>query len=170
MMNFKRYLVPLFSVSLCAVFLIGGWFLYPKLEFMSIKDEHFDQEKAALNRLLQNSSEIYRIWKEGEDSHEWISVKKECSKYYKLNLPFDESLLRCNPMLLQCHALFNKKLNYHFVKPEGESKKLYKMITKSNLGHIGIPSSGYLFTIEDNLSRKQLDFVLSDQCHEVFLQ
>ena len=157
-------------MSLCAVLLIAGWFLYPKLEFLNTKDEQFDQEKAALNRLLQNASEIHRIWKEGEDSHEWTSFKADCLKYYKLNLPFDESLLRCNPMLLQCHALFNKKMNYHFVKPEGKNNKLYKFVTKSNLSHIGIPSSGYLYKIEDNQSRKQLDFILNDQCHEVFLQ
>lgn len=170
MKNFKRFLVSLFSMSLCAVLLICGWILWPKFQFTNEKGERFNQERAALDRLLQNSSEIHRIWNEGEDSTEWSSIKTQCLKYYKLNVPFDESLLRCNPMLLQCNVLFNKKINYHFIKPEGENNKLYKYVTKSNLIHVGIPSSGYLFTIQDNQSKKKLDFILSDQCHEVFLQ
>jgi hypothetical protein len=150
--------------------LIGGLFFRQKNEFKKGIPDQFSQERESLNRLLQNSSEIHRIWRDGEDSRIWTAVKKDCQKYYKLNLPFDESLLRCNPMLLQCYALFTKKLNFHFVKPLGDNNKLYKYMTKSNSGHVGLNSSGYLFTMEDNLSHKRLDFILSDQCHEVFLQ
>lgn len=170
MKDFKRYAAPLLSVSICAVLLIGGWLLWQKGELPNPKTDKFVQDREALGRLLQNSSEIHRIWNEGEDSREWGLVKENCLNYYKIVSPFDESLLRCNPMLLQCHLLFNKKLNYHFAKPQSDNKKFYRYLTKSNSGHVGLTSTGYLFTIEDNVGHKRLDLFLADRCHEVFLQ
>jgi hypothetical protein len=158
-------------MSICAVLLTGA-ILWQKSGAKKEKPDQFIQEKESLNRLLQNSSEIHRIWTEGEDSREWSLLKTQCLKYYGITSSFDESLLRCNPMLLQCNGLFNKKLNYHFVKPELEkdNKKLYRSMTKSNSNHVGLNLSGYLFTIEDNISRKRLDLFLADSCQEVFLE
>ena len=171
MKDFKRYIVSLLSLSICAVLILGGWFLYLKNEKPNGMTDHFVQDKAALERLLQNSSEIHRIWNEGEDSREWNLVKQECLKYLKISSTFDESLMRCNPMLLQCNFLFNRKLNYKFVKPEmSNNKKLYRYLTKSNTSHVGLQQSGYLFTVEDILSHKRLNLFLEDQCQEVFLQ
>ncbi|MGZ3787486.1 MAG: hypothetical protein ACXVLQ_03135 [Bacteriovorax sp.] len=170
MKEFKRYFVPLLSLSICAVLIIGVGFFYLKNQQNEPKSDQFVQDKLALERLLQNSSEIHRIWNEGEDSREWNLYKNDCLKLHKISSPFDESLMRCNPMLLECNARFNKKLNYHLVKPIGRNQKLYRYLTKSNTAHVGLKNSGYLFTIEDNLSHKHLDLLLVDQCQEVFLQ
>lgn len=170
MKEFKRYIVPLASLSICAVLIIGLWQYWLKNPQNESKSDQFVQDKLALERLLQNSSEIHRIWNEGEDSREWNLYKGECLKLYKITSPFDESLMRCNPMLLECNARFNKKLNYHFVKPENETQKSYRYLTKSNTAHVGLVNPGFLFVIEDNLSHKRLDLFLEDQCQEVFLQ
>ncbi len=170
MKDFKSYIVVLVSMSICAVLLVGGWILWQKNELSAPKTDQFIQDKQAFNRLLENSSEIHRIWNEGEDSREWHAVKEQCLKYYKTTAIFDESLLRCNPMLLQCHGLFSKKLNYHFVKPENNGEKFYRYMTKSNASHVGLTSPGYLFSVEDNVSHKKLDLLLADNCQEVFLQ
>lgn len=171
MKDFKRYIVPLLTLSICAVLLLGGWALVLKKQNSTGKTDQFIQDREAISRLLQNSSEIHRIWNEGEDSREWNQVKQECLKHFKITSSFDESLLRCNPILLQCNYLFNPKLNYHLVKPEmGDNQKLYRYLTKSNTAHVGLQQSGYLFTIEDKMSHKRLDLFLADQCQEVFLQ
>jgi hypothetical protein len=173
MKDFKRYIVPLLSLSICAVLLVSGWIFYPKIKNPIAKTDQFVQDREAINRLLQNSSEIHRIWNEGEDSREWNLVKQECLKHFNITSTIDESLLRCNPILLECNYLFNPKLNYHFIKPEtGNEKnpKLYRYLTKSNTNHVGLEQSGYLFTVEDKLSHKRLDLFLADQCQEVFLQ
>jgi hypothetical protein len=170
MKEFKRYFVPVLSLSICAVLAAGGWFFYAKFPQNDLKPDQFVQDKAALERLLENSSEIHRLWTEGEDSREWNTYKSECLKHYKINTGFDESLMRCNPMLLMCNAEFNKKLNYHFVKPENSEGKLYRYVTKSNISHVALTQPGFLFTIADNQTNKQLSFVLADQCQEVFLQ
>ena len=173
MKDFKRYIVPLLTLSICAVLLLGIWTLFLKNPNFTGKTDQFVQDKQSLDRLLQNSSEIQRIWNEGEDSREWGLVKEQCLKYFKINSHFDESLLRCNPILLQCNYLFNSKLSYHFIKPEignEQNQKMYRYLTKSNTSHIGLQQPGYLFTIEDKLSHKRLDLLLADQCQEVFLQ
>lgn len=172
MKDFKRYIVPLLSLSICAVLLSGGWLFWQNQKKLSPKTDQFVQDREALGRLLQNSSEIHRLWLEGEDSREWALEKAACLKHYKVTKAFDESLLRCNPILLQCHALFNKKLNYHLVhleNPENKDKG-YRYLSKSNSNHVKLTSGGYLFTIEDNLSHKRLDLLLSDSCQEVYLE
>ena len=173
MKDFKRSIALLFTLSICAALTVGGWIFYSKSGFFNLTSDQFVQDKAALNRLLQNSSEIHRIWSEGEDAREWNIIKKKCLSYYQITSSFDESLLRCNPMVLHCNALFNKKINYHFVKPDLENKqssKMYRYLTKSNTAHLGLKQSGYLFKLEDNLSHKQLNLFLEDQCQEVYLQ
>lgn len=170
MKDFKRYIVPLLTVSVCAVLLVGGWLFWQKKQLVNPKADQFVQDKEALLRLLKNSSEIHALWNDGEDSRIWPLIKKECLANNKINVSFDESLLRCNPMLLECYARFTKKLNFHFVKPDDNSKKLYRYMTKTNSSHVGLTNPGYLFTIEDEKSHKQLNLFLADQCHEVYLE
>ena len=109
MKKFKRFIAPVF---VCAVLLmVFGAFFY-KFQTENANPEQFIQEKAGLLRLIQNSSEIHQLWNAGEESREWGLIKTECLKFLGNEQPFDESLLRCNPILLQCHALFSKNLNY----------------------------------------------------------
>ncbi len=170
MKEFKSSKALLFSLTICAVLAIGMWFFYVQNPKIESKTDQFVQDKDALARLLENSSEIHRMWNEGEDSKEWGIYKQECLKLHKINSPFDESLIRCNPWLLECNAQFNKKLNYHFIKPENVVGKSYRYLSKSNTSYVGLKNSGYLFSIEDNLTRKRLDLLLEDNCQEVYLQ
>lgn len=174
MKEFKRRPLIIFSLSICAVLTVALGFFHQRNPNNELKAEQFVQEKAALERLLQNSSEIQRLWNEGEDSREWNSWKKECLKLKKINAGFDESLLRCNPMLIECLATFNKKADYRFVKSSKDNgsgeDRLYRYVTKSNTAHVHLNSSGYLFSIEDLQSKKKIDLLLSDNCREVFLQ
>jgi len=167
MKEFKSRPLIILSLSICAVLIVALWFFYQNSPKNNSKAEQFVQEKAVLERLIQNSSEIHRLWTEGEDSREWNSWKNECLKLKKIEGAFDESLLRCNPILMECLAAFNKKADYHFVK-NGES--LYRYVTKSNTAHVRLNGTGYLFTIEDNQSKKKMDLLLADNCQEVFLQ
>ncbi len=169
MKEFKRSNAVLILLSLCAVLLLGVWFFYLKNPQNESKSDQFVQDKLAMERLLENSSEIHRIWNEGEDSREWNLYKSDCLKFQKINSKFDDSLMRCNPMLLECNAHFNKKLNYHFVKPETKNQKQYRYLTKSNTAHVGLKNSGYLFTIEDNQTHLRLNLLLNDSCQEVYL-
>jgi hypothetical protein len=157
-------------VSICAVLILTGWVLWQKNLIEHPNSDHFVRDREAMERLLKNSSEIHRIWNEGEESREWILIKNSCLEYLKITADFDESLLRCNPLLLQCHALFSKKTDYNILKPESENKILYRYMTKSNTGHLGLKQPGYLFRIEDIKSHKYLDILLGDQCHEIYLQ
>lgn len=168
MKEFKRSFVLIISLSICAVLLMVGAIYYLYGENHAVLADRFVQDKEALSRLMQNSSEIHRLWIEGEDSREWGLFKKSCLKQYGITNSFDESLLRCNPLLLECNVLFTKKLNYHFKKHSGQ--KSYRYLTKSNTSHVSLPHSGYLFTIRDNQSGKHLDLLLTDQCQEVYLQ
>ena len=167
MKNFKRFIVPLL---VCAgIILVGGAVFY-KFQKENANPEQFIQEKAALNRLIQNSSEIHRLWSEGEESREWGLIKSDCLKYLETDQKFDESLLRCNPLLLQCHALFSKKLNYKFISFEEFDNSPYRYLTKSNTSYGGLRESGVAITIEDNLTKKRIDVFLADQCQEVYLE
>jgi hypothetical protein len=170
MKEFKRHHLIIISLSFCAVLIIALWFLMQKNPGENLKTDQFVQDKTALERLLQNSSEIQRLWTEGEDSREWNSWKSECLKLQKINSHFDESLLRCNPMLIECMAAFNKKADFHFVKQSEAPEKIYRYVTKSNSGHVHLSAPGYLFTIEDNQTKKQLSLLLADNCQEVFLE
>lgn len=173
MKNFKRRFAIFLRLSICAALLIGGYFLYQNRTSFSTNPERFIQEREGMERLLLNSAEIHRIWEEGEESREWNLIREKCLKYYNIISPFDESLMRCNPAILQCYSLFSTRLNFYFIKPEindQKNKKLYRYISKSNSAHIGIQEPGYLFTIEDKISHKRLNLLLGDQCHEVFLQ
>ena len=173
MKEFKRRIVILFTVFICAVFAAGGWYFIQKNADSTSKTDQFIQDREALLRLLQNSSEIHRIWNQGEDSREWSLLREQCLNYYQITTKFDESLMRCQPMLIQCLAMFDKKLNYHLVKPEignEHNQKLYRYLTKSSGAHVGIKNTGFLFTLEDNLTHKRLDLFLENQCQEVFLE
>lgn len=170
MKKFKRRPLIILSLSICAVLIIALWFFYQKTPGMDLKAERFVQEKAAFERLIQNSSEIHRLWTEGEDSREWNSWKKECLQLKNINSSFDESLLRCNPMLIECLDSLKKKSDYRFLKHGEKEDKIYRYVTRSNSAHIKVSNPGYLFTLQDIQSGKKLDILLEDNCREVFLQ
>nr|BDT29863.1 hypothetical protein BHI3_33290 [Bacteriovorax sp. HI3] len=167
MKNFKRFIVP---VALCAVLIGAGIAVFMKGLPKSDKPDYFVQEKAGLNRLIQNSSEIHRMWIEGEESREWSLMKADCLKYLEVNQKFDESLLRCNPILLQCHALFSKNLNYKIINLEEVKNLPYRYLTKSNSSYGGLREVGVAMTIEDPATKRKLDIFLEDQCQEVYLE
>jgi hypothetical protein len=98
-------------------------------------------------------------------------MKGECLKYLGVSQRFDESLLRCNPVLIQCHALFSKNLNYKFINyEEFNNSPPYRYFTKSNTSYQGLREAGITVTLEDVLTRKRLDIFLADQCQEVYLE
>lgn len=169
--EFKRNLKPLIILSICAVFIGGIWFFRDKMTIFFHYPDRNVQEQTGLDKLLAKSSEIHRLWIEGEESREWKSFGKECLDYLKITSAFDESLLRCNPILLQCLNQFEKKKGFRFLPPPGNeaSQKIYRYLTKANSNFL-IPHSGYLFTIEEVATQRKLNLLLSDQCHEVFLQ
>ena len=167
MKNYKRFIVP---VAVCAVIfgIIGALFykFYARVD----NSDHFIQEKAGLTRLIQNSSEIHRIWNQGEESREWSLIKDQCLKHLGNTAGFDESLLRCNPVLLQCYSMFSKNLNYKFIKFEEFDGSAYRYLTKSNSSYGGLREAGVAVTIEDEKTKKKLDIFLADQCQEVYLE
>jgi hypothetical protein len=168
MKEFKRRMLPILSLSICAVLIMVAWSIFKKNSQIDLLPDQFVQDKNALDRLLKNSSEIHRIWNEGEDSREWIQNKDQCLKYLNINKTFDESLLRCSPVVLVCNNLFNKNLDYHLIKSDDDS--YYRYLTRSNSAYVHMPQSGYLFTLEDNKSHKRLNLLLEDHCQEVYLQ
>jgi hypothetical protein len=167
MKNYKRFIAP---VLLCAVVIGIGFAIFLNKNAITQKPDQFVQEKIGLKRLIQNSSEIHKLWIEGEESREWSLIKARCLKYLNITQKFDESLLRCNPVLLQCHALFSKNLNYKLVEFEEVDNMPYRSMTKTNSSYSGIRETGVSVTIEDIQSKKRLDIFLADQCHEVYLE
>lgn len=165
MKNFKRLI---FFVLVCAAIFASSTYL--KKENEKDNSEYFVQNKKALLRLIKNSSEIRRLWLEGEDSREWTLIKKRCLEFLQVSNKFDESLLRCNPLLLQCFELFTQNLDYRLVKFEEFENSPYRYLSKSNNSHVGIRGPGIALTLEDNLTKKRLDLFLADQCHEVYLE
>jgi hypothetical protein len=161
MIKFKRFIAPLI---ICAVILMAIGAFYYKFQTKNTNPEQFIQDKAALLRLIQNSSEIHQLWNAGEESREWGLIKTECLKFLGNEKKFDESLLRCNPILLQCHALFTKNLNYKFVNYEEFDSSLYRYLTKSNSSYGRLREAGVTVTLEDNLTKLRLDIFLADQC------
>ncbi|MBC7714574.1 MAG: hypothetical protein H7177_14605 [Rhizobacter sp.] len=167
MKKFKRFIVPVFVV---AAILVAGGALFYKIQKQNDNPEQFIQDKAAFLRLIQNSSEIHRLWNQGEESREWSLIKTECLKHLGASQKFDESLLRCNPILLQCHALFSKNLNYKLVNFEEYDNAPYRYMTKSNSAYSGLREAGVSVILEDNVTKKRLDIFLADQCQEVYLE
>jgi hypothetical protein len=168
MKNYKRFIVP---VLVCAVLFIGaGITFFYKNRLKTSKPDQFVQERASFMRLFQNSSEIQRVWTEGEESREWSLIKTVCLKHLGITAKFDESLLRCNSILLQCHALFSKNLNYKFVNFEEFENSSYRYMTRSNTSYKGLRDPGVTVTIEDQQTKKRMDIFLADQCHEVYLE
>lgn len=154
----------------CAVLLLAVGALFFKNEIKTHNPDQFIQEKAALVRLIQNSSEIQKLWFDGEDSREWKLFQPECLKYLGITKKFDESLLRCSPVLIQCHALFSKNLSYKIVGLDELDNLPYRYLTKSNSSYGGLRDPGIALTLEDKKSKKRLDVFLADQCHEVYLE
>ena len=168
MKNYKRFIVP---VLVCIVLFIGagGVFFY-KTRNIAITPDQFVQDKADFLRLFENSTEIHRLWIQGEESREWSLIRSTCLKYLGVTTNFDESLLRCNPILLQCHAMFSKNLNYKIINFDEFNNSAYRYITKSNTSYTGLRDPGVAMVIEDLKTKKRLDFFLADQCQEVYLE
>ena len=167
MKNFKRFIVPL---ALCAVLIgLGGLYFY-KFRKISANSDRFIQDKQAYLRLIQNSSEIHKLWEAGEESREWSLIKGDCLKSLEISQKFDESLLRCSPKLIECHAKFSKNLSYKILKFEEFDNSSYRAMTKSNSSYLGLRETGIALTIEDNQTKKTMDIFLTDQCHEVYLE
>lgn len=144
--------------------------IFKNKQRISLKPDQIIQDKAALSRLIQNSSEIHKLWLEGEESREWSLIKANCLKHLNITQKFDESLLRCNPLLLQCHAMFSKNLNYKLVEFPEVDKSHYRYMTKVNSSYNGLRESGVALTLEDKQTKKRLDIYLTDQCREVYLE
>ena len=143
MKNFKSIFIIVILCLISLVFLL-------KTEKTN-KTEQFVRRKDALLRLIKNSTEIHRIWLEGEDSREWGLVRNQCLKKYNITESFDESLLRCRPMLLEC---INEFL----------PKKLFNIINnKSDM-------FSYQFTLEDSDTHEKLEVSLNNKCHELYLE
>lgn len=132
------------------------------------KSDKIIQEKNALERLIKNSSEIQRIWWEGEESREWGLFKTQCLKKWGITKDFDESLLRCNPMLIECINEFDKNKKFQLTEVDGKNS-IYKYLTLENTTHLKISNPGYFFKLKDGLSNQVLDILLEDNCHEVYL-
>jgi hypothetical protein len=130
------------------VVLFGLFFLYKGKEDNS---EQFVRRREALQRLMKNAAELQRIWIEGEDSKEWSLVKNQCLKKKGITQAFNESLLRCNPFLIDCVDQFVEKKPF-FVK---NATFIY-------------PS--YVYTLEDFKTHEQLAVSLSDNCHQLYLE
>jgi formylglycine-generating enzyme required for sulfatase activity len=136
-------------------------------EDFSSKPEQSIQEKMALDRLLKNSSEIQRIWWEGEDSSEWKINRELCLKKWKVKNVFDESLVRCNPMLIECIQEFDQKKKFKLAKISNE--KYFEYISKTNVDSVFVKQNGYHFKLEDQETKKTLDILLESNCHEFYL-
>lgn len=145
MKNFKRRFILIGIFALVFLLITVFW---PK---SVTKPERFVQDIDQLTKLVKKSSEIHRVWWEGEDSPVWSEVKYQCLKYYDIKTKFDESLMRCNPMLLKCINLFSKKFQNSIDE------------------NITLISGGYLVKIlgHDN---SHLNILLKDFCHETFLE
>lgn len=167
MKQFKRFIAPLL---ICAVILGAGAWYFLSTRKESTNPDRFVQQKSALLRLIQNSSEIHRLWNEGEESREWSLIKAACLKHLGVTAAFDESLLRCQPLLLQCHALFSKNLNYKILKNDLHEGLFYKYMTKASSAYSGLREAGTAITIEDKQTKRTLDIFLADQCQEVYLE
>ncbi len=120
------------------------------------------QVKRDLEKIIQNSSEIHRLWMDGANSKEWKLVKNQCLDFYKIDYKFDEKILRCNPIFIDCIERFSKN---KFGLSRNEEDALYKFISKSNSK---LEVSGYLFTVSDGKNTQEV--VLENRCHEFLLE
>lgn len=141
-------------VAIFVLILSGlGVYFYPKEK----KPDQSIRDNSDLSDLIKKSSEIQRQWWEGEDSEAWGEIKEQCLSFYGINEKFDESLIRCNPMLLKCMNLFSKKWKGSF----DENISLISALKEKD--------GGYFVRIlgKNNL---YLNVLLKNNCHEVFLE
>ncbi len=163
MRHFKRFIAV---VLFCAVG-ATAWYIFSRN-----KPDHTDQlkrKKAGIIRLLGNAGEIHRLWREGEESREWSKIRNKCLEELKITQLFDESLLRCHPLLIECHAKFSKNLTYKIMLLD-QTNTSYRYLTKSNVSHVGLRSAGVNLSLRDMETSEQVDLFLADHCHEVYLE
>ncbi len=151
MKNFKRRFILIGIFALLFLLIVGIW---PK---STKKTERFVQDSNELAELVKKSSEIQRIWWEGEDSSIWSEVKEQCLNLYGIKNSFDESLMRCNPMLLNCMNLFSKKWK------DSIDENIFLTSAQMGLG------GGYQVKLLGKNNR-HLNILLKDFCHESFLE
>lgn len=174
MKKYKRFIAPVIIFSVSLLSFAGGVqiFLFFSGKRSSDFVDQYDKKSAGLLRVLKNSSEIRAFWYGGEDSRTWREIRTQCLDFLKIKRSFDESLLRCHPLLLECHARFAKKKNIQyvpFVDNNFKMESFYSYVTKSNSSFLGINSSGVTAIIEDNETKERLRIFLSDQCREYYL-
>jgi hypothetical protein len=113
--------------------------------------EYFVRKKTILLNLTKSAQELHRIWFDGEDSREWGKVRNQCLQKYGITDGFDESMLRCHPLLLEC---VNQFLD----------KKPFKIVNTT------FQYPNYIFTLSDNSDTEKIDVALTDTCHEIYLE
>lgn len=151
MKKFKRRFI---LIGIFALLFLGSAQLWL---YKTTMPERNVQDKGELNELVRKSSEIQRVWWEGEDSEIWPEVKEKCLQHYLIKNNFDESLLRCNPILLKCMNLFSKKWQNSIDEDVP--------IVGAQKGESG----GYFIKLNGK-NNSHLNFLLKDYCHESFLE
>jgi hypothetical protein len=130
--------------------------------------DQIERDNEAILKLLKNSSEIQRVWFEGEESKEWKRVRDKCYKKFNWKNNFDESLLRCNPRLIECIDEFDRHPPFNLKKIKNDQRSEY--ISKSLTSFKNLKSNGFHFKLLNLKSKMTLDVLLSDTCNEVFLE
>lgn len=168
MSKFKRFFWPLI---ICSLMLFIGAVVYYQLKSSSKKPEQINQEISQKEYLLKELEFVSRLWEEGEDSREWLIVREKCLKKLKITENFDERLLRCNPLILECIGTFSKNLPVKFLSVNPENNGMYRYLSKANSAVTDLRNSGYWFRVAHPQNESMyLDVVLEDKCRENFLE
>lgn len=160
MKNYKRRLVFLFIIL--TVLLVALYFYLLKIEKADQKNQKISDPSA---EFIKQSSEIHRIWEEGEDSSEWKDIKTQCLKKFQITEHFDETFLRCNPMLISCIDEFSKNKSFHLK----DAQHPFKYINKENSNYLAIDEGGFLFELLDLKTNQTMHLLLKKNCQEFYL-
>jgi len=150
------------SFSLGVLLILSAILWWKKAFFTQIVPEQNTLSIKKHQVLFQNSSEIHRLWTDGPSSDEWKSVKQQCLNDLKIEDQFNENLLKCNPVLIECIEKFHKK---KFGLIRDENGLLAKFISKSSFSN---GKSGYVYQVTDGISRQEI--LLENNCHEILLE
>lgn len=168
MKKFKSAIILLF---ICAVICLAIFWYFLAGNNKKSNVDHLIQDINASTRLLKNVEMLHNFWIEAEESRQWSLIKGQCLESLKITKPFDESLLRCNPLLMECFAKFAKGQNFKILPATENDQKLhYHFLSKENSNVKELKRGAYLFNIEDNESKKRMSFTLESNCHEIYLQ
>lgn len=162
MRHFKRIIA---GVAFCAV-VFTVWLMVREVK--TDDNAQMMAKRHSLLKLLANSAEIQKAWREGEDSRLWLKHRDQCLQDWNIKKSFDESLLRCSPMLIECIAKYNDR--ELMLKKDVRSGKWYRYLTKSNVSHAGLKSSGISLQLQHPETKEELSIFLEDNCQEVYLE